>query len=425
MVASKQRSGSYAISTHGRFRAARSGKIRTIKAKKNRYAETRIKNVNFLYHCLQAAAFPEICGRLTADRNTWDHKHNDRDDPTYMHATNLRPASMSEQSLNQTTSDNWIEGRRLGSQDEWIPFRNSGRAAVKLQKLEPEKNWNQGNIFRAANGERSAHGWEFRFRDPEKAVRIAAPETPQLDGETWRTLVLPGGEVVPQCEVSDMGRYRNSRGRTWTPTPARGHRYASILHKQKRCYFHNCVAATFADIVGPNPGGEYTIGHQDIDTTNNKVANLRWEDRSTQALNKSNSDNWIEGRRVGSQDAWMSFRNAGRAEVGMREIEPGKIWRHGDILRVANGVNKTTHGWEFRFRDPEKVVRNVTSTPTEPQWRDEPEYAGERWARLEPLGNRRFRVTSEHRDGTEGTSFEVDLSEYRGDDSASGSSEED
>lgn len=92
MIASKQRSRSYAISTHGRWRGARNGKIRTIKAKKNRYADIEIKksrksrksrNRNqFYYHSLQGAAFPEMCGRLTADRNTWDHKHNDRDDPT-------------------------------------------------------------------------------------------------------------------------------------------------------------------------------------------------------------------------------------------------------------------------------------------------------------------------------------------------------
>lgn len=367
MVASKQNSRSYAISTHGRWRTAYTGKIRTMKPGKKHYANVMIKDVRrkkhrkTYFHCLQGTAFPEICGRLTAERYTWDHKHNDRDDQTYMHATNLGPANRSEQSLNQRTR------------------------------------------------------------------RVSEAEMPLLEGEIWRTLVLPGGEVVPQCEVSDMGRYRNSYRRTYTPQPACGMGYANIsvqiCSSKHFAQFHNCVAATFEDIIGSKPGDEYTIGHQDIDATNNKVSNLQWEDRSTQQLNKSNSENWIEGRRVG-QEEWIPFRNSGRAAVKLQKLEPEKNWYQGNIYNVANGGPNTHQGWEFRFREPEKAVRKATSAPCEGQWRDEPEYAGEQWARLEPLGDRRFRVIPEHRDGTEGASFEVDLNEFRGDDSASGSSEE-
>ena len=318
---------------------------------------------------------------------------------------------MSEQALNRTNSDNWVEGRRFGSQDEWIPFRNLGRAEKGMREIEPGKNWDRGGILRSVVDGRpkSHHGWEFRFVDPHKDRRHREAETPQLKGENWRTLVLPGGEVVPQCKVSDMGRYRNSKGRTFTPQPAHGMGYARIQLRRKNYRFHNCVAATFADIVGPNPGGEYTIGHQDIDATNNKVSNLRWEDRSTQQLNKSNSDNWVEGRRVGYQEEWISFRNSGRAVVELRKLEPGKKWHIGHIHDVCAGRQNTHQGWEFRFRDPSKAVRTARSAPCEGQWRDEPEYAGEQWARLEPLGDRRLRVTPEHRDGTVGDDFDVSL----------------
>ena len=413
---------SYAISTHGRWRAARSGKIRTVKAQTGRYAEVGIMGLRAAgkrivptvqFHCLQGAAFPDKCGRLTAEQNTWDHQKNDRDDPGYMHATNLRPASRSEQALNKTTSDNWIEGRPCGSESAWTPFRNSGRAVVALRELEPEKNWHPGHIGDVASGRCTQHqGWEFRFRDPEKAVRIVLPETPQLDGETWRSLVLPGGDVVPACAVSDLGRYRNAYKRTYTPTPARGMRYASIRARGRKYQFHNLVAATFEDIIGTKPGDTHTIGHQDIDTTNNRVSNLRWEDREdreTQALNKSTSDNWIEGRPCGSQNDWTPFRNSGRAAAELRELEPGKNWNCGNIGKVLSGQRTQHQGWEFRYRDPEKIVRKANSAPSEPQWRDEPEFADEQWARLEPLGDWRLRVTPEFRDGTDGGHFDVNL----------------
>ena len=427
---------SYAISTHGRWRMARGGKIRTVKAPKRRYAVVGIVGLRAAgkhivptaqFHCLQGAAFPDKCGRLTAERPTWDHQKNDRDDPGYMHVTNLRPASSSEQALNQTTSDNWIEGRPHGSEGAWTPFRNSGRAAVELCELEPGKNWERGSIGYVLSGRREHHhSWEFRYVDPEKAVRIAEAEPPQLDGETWRSLVLPEGEVVPACAVSDLGRYRNSRKRTWTPTPARGMRYAHIKVRGRGYQFHNLVAATFEDIIGTKPGNTHTIGHQDIDATNNKVSNLRWEDRETQALNKSTSDNWIEGRPCGSEGAWTPFRNSGRAAVELRELEPGKNWNRGNICNVLSGRCKQHQGWEFRYRDPEKIVRTVTSAPSESQWRDEPEFADEQWARLEPLGDWRLRVTPEFRDGADGAHFDVNLHAFHpGESDESATSDED
>ena len=412
----------YGISSHGRWRMAHRGKIRTVKAQKRRYATIGItglraagKSTTARFHCLQGAAFPEICGRLTTERPTWDHKSNDRDDSAYMHATNLRPANRSEQALNQTTSDNWIEGRPCGSEGAWTPFRNPGRAVVELCELEPGKNFDKGGIWQMLRGQGKQHqGWEFRFQDPDKVVRIVEPETPRRKGETWRALVLPGGKEVPQCEVSDQGRYRNSRGRTYTPTPARGTEYASITVRGHSYKFHNLVAATFEDIIGAKPGDTHTIGHQDIRTTNNKVSNLRWEDRETQALNKSTSDNWIEGRPYSSQKEWVRFRNTGRAAVELCELEPSKNWGPGNIVNVLSGHQRQHHGWEFRYVDPDKAVRKVTSAPSEPQWCNEPEFADEQWARLEPLGDWRLCVTPEFRDGTEGASFVVDLHEFLG-----------
>ena len=425
---------SYAISTHGRWRMARYGHIRTVKAKKKNYARMGImgllttgKQTNAYFHCLQGAAFPQICGRLTAEQDQWDHKTNDRDDPAYMYARSLRPANRSEQALNKTTSDNWIEGRPYGTEAPWKRFQNPRRAAtVDLRKLEPGKNWDKGSIWQVLEGRCNQHqGWEFRYVDASKAVRIAKPEPPQLDGETWRTLVLPGGEVVRPCKVSDQGRYRNSRKRTFTPTPARGQEYARIGVRDRYHRFHNVVMATFEDVVGKKPGDEYTAGHKDMDSSNNRVSNLGWEDRSTQALNKTTSDNWIEGRPYGTEAPWTRFRNPGQAAtVDLRKLEPGKNWDQGGINMVLSGRCNHHMGWEFRYVDAAKAVRHVTSAPTEPQWRDEPEFADEQWARLEPLGDWRLRVTPEYRDGTDGNPFEVNLHEFHGPSDSDSSDEE-
>ena len=108
---------SYAISSRGRFRAARTNKIRTVRCPEKKYAALRLKIGTVAkakkFHQVQGAAFPHLCGRLTTQRPTWDHISNDRGDPSYMHAENLRPASRSEQNLNQTNADNPVEGRPL------------------------------------------------------------------------------------------------------------------------------------------------------------------------------------------------------------------------------------------------------------------------------------------------------------------------
>ena len=153
---------------------------------------------------------------------------------------------------------------------------------------------------------------------------------------------------------------------------------------------------------------------------------LRPANRSEQELNKTTSDNWIEGRPYGTEAPWTRFRNSGRAAVDLRKLEPGKNWCKGGIWHVLDGRYKHHQGWEFRYVDASKVVRRVTSTPTEPQWRDEPEFADEQWARLEPLGDWRLCVTPEYRDGTDGNPFEVNLHQFRGssDSDSSGTSDE-
>ena len=410
---------SYAISSRGRFRGRKTNKIRTVRCPEKRYADLKLDFGTVYktrkFHQVQGAAFPHLCGRLTAQRPTWDHISNDRGDPSYMYAENLRPASHSEQSLNQTNNDNPVEGRPVGSTETWRRFRNPGRAAVELSNLVPDKNWAPSHVYDVADGKRKMHcGWEFRW--PEGSVQVrnvlsSPPETPLLEGEVWRDTVLPDGAAVPSgCRVSTLGRYTNSRGHVYTPKPSRNHHYAAIGISQKNYQFHQLVAATFADLIGPQPSATHTVDHKNCDASDNRVVNLGWEDKSAQSLNQTNSDNPVEGRPVGSTERWRRFRNPGRAAVELRILVPHKRFFSCNIRRVADNCNNTQHlGWEFRWPEGSVQVRTVSSSSSEPQWRDDGDFADEEWARFETLADGRLRVTPEFRDGTLGKTFVCEI----------------
>lgn len=212
---------SYAISSRGRFRAT-NGKSRTVQCPSTDYAYLGIKIGRVMkkkaFHRIQGAAFPHLCGRLTAQRHTWDHISNDREKPAYMYAENLRPASVSEQNLNRTTSDNPVEGRPVGSLEPWRRFRNPGRAAQDLARLMPGKKFNRRLILHTANQRQTQHlGWEFRW--PEGSVQVrtvsSSPSEPQWrdDGdfadEEWaRFETLADGRlrVTPEFRDGTLGK---------------------------------------------------------------------------------------------------------------------------------------------------------------------------------------------------------------------------
>ena len=207
-----------AISSHGRWRAARGGKIRHVRAPATGYARLKLRGLVFKFHQLQGAAFPDICGRLTQERPTWDHVSNDRGDARYMHAANLRPASHSEQALNRTTCDNPVEGRRRGA-GVWECFPNPGRAAAILRERFPRVRWDESGIHSVANirgGCTHHHGWEFRWPAGARPVRNAtsAPTEAQWrdDGayadEHWAHLEPLGGArflVTPEHRDGSLG----------------------------------------------------------------------------------------------------------------------------------------------------------------------------------------------------------------------------
>ena len=366
------------------------------------------------FHRIQGAAFPHLCGRLTAQRHTWDHISNDREKPAYMYAENLRPASVSEQNLNRTTSDNPVEGRPVGSTEPWRRFQNPGRAAVEINNLVPDKRLDRSNVCKVADGRCKIHrGWEFRW--PEGSVQVrrvnsSPSEAPLLEGEVWRDAVLPDRAGTPTgCRVSTLGRYTNFRGHVRTPKPNQIQKYAALSFNKKNYRFHNVVAATFADLIGARPSATHTVDHKNRVKTDNRVVNLGWEDKSAQILNQTTSYNPVEGRPVGSLEPWRRFRNPGRAAQDLARLMPGKKFNRRLILHTANQRQTQHLGWEFRWPEGSVQVRTVSSSPSEPQWRDDGDFADEEWARFETLADGRLRVTPEFRDGTLGKTFVCEI----------------
>ncbi len=433
---------SYAISSHGRWRAAKDGKIRRIRAPKTAYARQGLLipgegNKRFVYHVLQGSAFPHLShGALSAERNTWDHITNDRDDPRYMHATNLRPASRAEQALNKTTSENPVRGRPVGAGDDaWEPFDNPGRAASELQTRFPSKKWGAGGIRRICDGtKKTSHGWEFQWVDAASVVRnvqTQASEEPILPGEEWRALRMPDGAVdTDGRRVSSLGRYTNSYGTIYTPKPGRGRDYAAVGIAGKDYQFHNLVAATFVDVLGPRPSSRHTIDHiKSREPWNNAVSNLQWADKREQVLNQARNDNPVEGRAVDAPvDApWQRFANSGAAARELKERFPETNWNCSSIRNVCDRRNGSTQhqGWTFRWPDGARPVRNASSAPSEPQWAEDGALAAEEWARIEPLGGACFEFTPELRGGGEGEGLTVDLREFACESSSDSDSDED
>lgn len=101
-------------------------------------------------------------------------------------------------------------------------------------------------------------------------------------GEQWRPVV-----GVPGYEVSDQGRVRSwKRGRSslMSPTPDTRGRLQVCLQVGGRSIsrrIHRLVAEAF---IGPRPEGAPFVCHNDGDHLNNAVTNLRYDNRSGNAL---------------------------------------------------------------------------------------------------------------------------------------------
>lgn len=96
-----------------------------------------------------------------------------------------------------------------------------------------------------------------------------------MSAEEWRPIPDANGH-----EVSNLGRVRNRQGRILKPVADRDG-YLRVSFLAPSTFVHRLVIAAFGP---PQPAGKGEVCHNDGDPANNTATNLRWGDRSDQAL---------------------------------------------------------------------------------------------------------------------------------------------
>lgn len=122
--------------------------------------------------------------------------------------------------------------------------------------------------------------------------------------EEWRPI-----EGFPNYQVSNLGRVK-SDDRILKQSLSKNGGYASVcLYNGKRCVMkvHRLVAVAFLE----NPHNLETVDHIDRNRTNNLVSNLRWANRSTQALNRNKRTMVIYQTNTGHHHISYSSRRNG------------------------------------------------------------------------------------------------------------------
>lgn len=88
--------------------------------------------------------------------------------------------------------------------------------------------------------------------------------------EVWRPIA-----GYPGYAVSSWGRIRGPRADVLSTTTIKGYHYVSLCREgaAKTARVHVCVARAF---LGEPPFDDALVAHNDGDTDNNRVSNLRW-----------------------------------------------------------------------------------------------------------------------------------------------------
>jgi hypothetical protein len=116
-----------------------------------------------------------------------------------------------------------------------------------------------------------------RCKCAEFFVEYAEPDEPQCDlpGEIWKI-------ATETLRVSNMGRTQKRKGKQWQliqrPMPTNGPYVMVLVNKR----LHKVIYEAFH---GPVPDG-YLVDHIDINTSNNRLDNLRILDASNSNRNR-------------------------------------------------------------------------------------------------------------------------------------------
>ena len=200
-----------------------------------------------------------------------------------------------------------VKGRKLGESD-WTEYESAYDAARQL-------NLDRGHISGACrNGGGKVTGYYFELSEPN--------EPSLLEGEEWKKCKNGG-----RAEVSNKGRFKDSRGIIKTPRPdASGYCRVWINGKNKR--IHVLMAECFL----PPPRPDQTqVNHIDHNRSNNLLENLAWATASENVglsykhgQRKSSAENRskkVRARKVGDTE-WTTYNSVIEAsrELGVHPL---------------------------------------------------------------------------------------------------------
>jgi hypothetical protein len=97
-------------------------------------------------------------------------------------------------------------------------------------------------------------------------------EQPTLEGEIWKNVNIGGGTIVDNYEVSNLGRFKNSKGVIMENYKPHHTGYIFVRVNKQKYQLHRLVAFTFIE----NPHSKPVVNHIDGNKTNNALANLEW-----------------------------------------------------------------------------------------------------------------------------------------------------
>ena len=135
--------------------------------------------------------------------------------------------------------------------DEWIKYESLKEAARVL-------GIDHGSIAKSCRKGHRAGGYKFEYDEPN--------EPPHLEGEEWKKW--------GNAEISNLGRFKDSRGVVKTPSLAASG-YTPVQIDGEQSLVHVLVAKLFLPPPGP---GQTEVDH--IDGKGNQWWNLRWATRS-------------------------------------------------------------------------------------------------------------------------------------------------
>ena len=353
--------GCWQVSSEGRYRNSLGG-ISHGSLAPSGYREVGICGRKFKLHRLVAHAFlgpPPSVAAGQVNHIDGNGSNNRIDNLEWVsHSENMRHSYATNPSRGNAGSKRArpVMIRQLGSCN-WTIFPSIKLAAQKLGQLSE-------TVRYRCHRNSQVDGNEYKFAPVQQV---------ELPGEEWRPMIDPrSGRLVSGRNVSSLGRitFTSKAGRmSFGRSRADGYLRTTIkLGSQSHCrneFVHRVVVASF---LGLPPSPEHSqINHKDGNKSNNAVDNLEYvtpaeniahhfaSQKGPHPLSKA-----VLSRAYGTNEEWTHHPSATSAAERLGLHQPS-------VSACAQGSQKQTGGYEFRFAEPEPCV--VETLPGE-EWRD-------------------------------------------------------